>query len=202
MFGILNKGMLKHKLIINYLNRELSKLYLKYGDTCPDSGGCGLIAHFIYEGFESLGYNPRIQVVTGDWCVPSSSVIQAAQDLILSKDNSRIQTNFDLDDLGVTTTHVMIKFNNYYIDLSGCYSNLNEMKYWPSMSDNAFLTPEILKRIAYNPTGWNYVFDRERAPDIKADIDIVFKKLGSLIKTNESIERYYKLMDEGRLLSA
>ena len=32
MFGIFNKGMLKHKLIINYLNRELSKLYLKYED--------------------------------------------------------------------------------------------------------------------------------------------------------------------------
>ena len=47
MFGIFNKGMLKHKLIINYLNRELSKLYLKYGDTHPDSGGCGLYMDFL-----------------------------------------------------------------------------------------------------------------------------------------------------------
>lgn len=65
----------------------------------------------------------------------------------------------------------MLNLNGYYIDLSGCYKRIEETSIWKTCKETLELTPEILKRITSTQVGWNDMFDINRLPEIKSDIE-------------------------------
>lgn len=179
----------KHKIIITLLQRELPKLYLKWErEANVDNGGCGFMAKFLYQGFESLGYKPQIRILMSPYDLMGTDMhrLKAAQDLIISKDNSQIKTNADLCEMGVIGNHYMLKWNGYYIDLSGCYTSIKETKDWSFLDDAAFITPGILKRIASSYEGWNTRFQSQYIDEIAEDIEKVFKKIKAIIARQEA----------------
>lgn len=157
--------------IIPILDRKLKTLYLKYKDAHIDNGGCGFIANALHQILSDMGYQPRIVVLTNYiWYWPNQDSITAVQDMVNSN-STLIQTNNDINDRGIVLTHVMLNLNGHYIDLSGCYKRIEETSTWKTCKETLELTPEILKRITSTQVGWNDMFDINRLPEIKSDIE-------------------------------
>jgi hypothetical protein len=161
-----------------------------------------LILSFIFDGFESLGYKPQIRALLPKWEVfECGNQLNVIQDLIISKDNSVIKNNKDLCDNGLAATHYMLKWNDNYIDLSGCYKSLSDTIDWKYLTDVAYITPDILTRISSSEVGWNTVFRIEYLDNIKEDIEKAFVKINGILENQKRYQRLI-LFQESVLLSA
>jgi hypothetical protein len=193
----------KHDLILKLVHRELRKIYYKWESISRvDCGGCGYMAKFIFDGFESLGYKPQIRALLPKWEVfECGNQLNVIQDLIISKDNSVIKNNKDLCDNGLAATHYMLKWNDNYIDLSGCYKSLSDTIDWKYLTDVAYITPDILTRISSSEVGWNTAFRIEYLDNIKEDIEKAFVKINGILENQKRYQRLI-LFQESVLLSA
>lgn len=170
---------LENKFMLT-LDRLLERIYLKYLHSNPNSGGCGLIAMFIYNELVKAGHEPEIKVLTRIVEYPRPKKIELVTN-ILNTEPEKITDTVILNKLGVELSHVVIKLNGFYIDLSGCAPSIQQLG-WSNCKESVDLPYKVLETMALNPKGWYSLFERSDADFIEVEISEAFHNNINLLR--------------------